>query len=319
MKKIKYPTRGSQKFVDLKTAYLNIFTTSELQTMENGWNDWKLRNNVTNIPETVVQLLVADVDALTDVYDRFVQLTQVQERVAENITSKKVRSKEYQELDKIFRYYQHYDSRIADFFCKHAVELSICSCYYCELAYVNIYQVVVGGRAKIHQHFDIDHYLPKTHCPILGLSLFNFVPSCQTCNSRIKSSRLIGSSKSDWANFSPVSETYGFEDNVKIRLRMHRGPNTTFKKNGEYYIHFRCKNSFRKPVDFFHLEERYEFHKPEAMRIKQLKAKYPLSAIRKIAQLLGCTEARVREDLFHVDFLKDNERCFAKLTSDMMK
>ena len=319
MKRIKYPQRSSREFDDLKTNYKAIYATHELQTMEDGWTNWKLRNNVTNIPETVEQLIVADVDALADVYDRFVQLTQVQEKVVNASTGEKKRSQEYKELDKIFRYYNHYDSRIAKFFHKYADELSICSCHYCELAYVNTYQVTVSGRAMVRQHFDVDHYLPKTHCPILGLSLFNFVPSCQVCNSRIKSDHVIGANKVEWAKFSPVSENYEFEDNVKIRLRMHRGPNTAFKEKTEYYIYFRCKNGFREPVNFFHLEERYEFHKPEAMRIKQLKARYPQSARRKIARLLGCTEARVREDLFHEHFLKDNERCFAKLTSDMLK
>ena len=319
MKRIKYPPRGSREFDDLKTNYKAIYAKHELQTMEDGWNDWKLRNNVNNIPETVEQLMVADVDALADVYDRFVQLTQVQEKVVNPTTGNEVRSQEYKELDNIFRYYQHYDSKIAKFFRKHADELNICSCHYCELAYVNTYQVIVSGRAKVHQHFDIEHYLPKTHCPILGLSLFNFVPSCQVCNSRIKSSRVIGANKVEWAKFSPVSENYEFEDNVKIRLRMHSVPDTTFKKKGEYYIYFRCKNRFRAPVNFFHLEERYEFHKLEAMRIKRLKARYPQSARRKIARLLGCTEARVLEDLFHEHFLKDNDRCFAKLTSDMLK
>lgn len=122
----------------------------------------------------------------------------------------------------------------------------------------------------------------------------------------------------EWIQFSPVGENYGFEDNVKIRLRMHRGPDTTFKKKGEYYIYFRCKNGFRKEVDFFHLEERYEFHKMEAMRLKQLKAQYSMSARRKIARLLGKTEAEVKEDLFHKKNLKDNHRCFSKLTADML-
>lgn len=318
MRRIKYPQRGTQEFDDIKDSYKAIFSAAELSDMETDWADWKSRYGVTTITETVEDLLVADVDVLSDVYDKFVNLGQVQERVP-NGNGNLERSIEYKELDDIFRYYHHYDTRIAKFFRDHAEELRICSCHYCELAYVNTYQVVVGRKAMVHQHFDVDHYLPKTHCPILGLSLFNFVPSCQVCNSRIKSSGLIGANKADWVKYSPVSESYGFEDNVKIRLRMHRGPDTTFKKKGEYYIYFRCKNGFRVTVDFFHLEERYEFHKPEAMRIKQLKAKYPQSARRKIARLLGITEGRVREDLFHVHFLKDNNRCFAKLTNDMMK
>ena len=143
MKRIKYPQRSSREFDDLKTNYKAIYATHELQPMEDGWNNWKLRNNVTNIPETVEQLIVADIDALADVYDRFVQLTQVREKVVNASTGKKERSQEYKELDKIFRYYKHYDSRIAKFFHKYADELSICSCHYCEFRRVGHQRIIV--------------------------------------------------------------------------------------------------------------------------------------------------------------------------------
>lgn len=318
MKRIKYPPRGSQEFDNLKAAYKAIYSVAELNSMQEDWDNWKTRYYVTNINETVEQLMLYDVAELADIYDRFTHLTQVCEKES-NKNGDQVRSKAYHELDAIFKYHRHYDKRIANFFRNHADKLSICSCHYCELAYINAYQVLVGKKAEKHQHFDLDHFFPKTHCPILGLSLFNFVPSCQVCNSRIKSSHEVATNTDDWVKFSPVSESYGFEDNVKIHLRMQQGPDTTFEKKGEYYIYFRCDDGFRTLVDFFHLEERYEFHKLEAMRIKKLKAKYPQSARRKIARLLGTSESMVKEDLFHENYLKNNDRCFAKLTSDMLQ
>ena len=317
MKKIKYPIRGSQEFDNLKNDYKSIYSVDELMTMQTNWDDWKTRHHVTTIPENVEELMSADVVALADVYERFVALPIPAKVMGAN--GRMVRSQDYKELDNIFKYTRGYDDRIAKFFNDKADKLGICSCYYCELAYVNTYQVIVGNTAVKHQHFDVDHYLPKTKCPIIGLSLFNFVPSCQVCNSRIKSSRLIGNTRIEWVKYSPVSDTYGFENNVKIRLRMHRGPDTQFRKKGEYYVYFRCKNGFRKSVDFFHLEERYEFHTMEAMRLKKLKTQYPQSARRKIARLLGVSETKVREDLFHEHYLKDNGRCFAKLTRDMLR
>ena len=317
MRKVDYPKRGTPKFDAIKTAYKQIYTTVELNRMQTEWANWKTRYGVTTIPETVEALMLADVDLLADVFERFSALPIPRTMAGPNGRSE--RSTAMTDLDAIFKYTQHYDTRIAKFFCEHAEELHISSCHYCELAYVNVYRVITGGKAASYQHFDVDHYLPKTKCPIIGLSLFNFIPSCQVCNSRIKSSRTVGTMMGEWIQFSPVGENYGFEDNVKIRLRMHRGPDTTFKKKGEYYIYFRCKNGFRKEVDFFHLEERYEFHKMEAMRLKQLKAQYPMSARRKIARLLGKTEAEVRENLFHKKYLKDNHRCFSKLTADMLR
>lgn len=317
MKRVDYPKRGTPKFDAIKSAYKQIYTTVELNRMQTEWVNWKTRYGVTTIPETVEILMLADVDVLADVYERFSALPIPRTMAGPN--GKDVRSTEMKDLDAIFKYTQHYDTRIAKFLCEHAEELHIGSCHYCELAYVNVYRVITGGKAASYQHFDVDHYLPKTKCPIIGLSLFNFVPSCQVCNSRIKLSRTVGNVKSEWIRFSPVDENYDFESQVTIRLRMHRGPDTSFKKKGEYYIYFRCKNGFRAEVDFFHLEERYEFHKMEAMRLKRLKAQYPQSARRKIAGMLGKTEVEVREDLFHKKYLKDNHRCFAKLTEDMLK
>ncbi len=317
MRKINYPKRGSSDFKTLTTAYLGIYSKKALTMMQKRWYNWKRKNGVNNIPETVRKLLTADVNVLADVYERFVALPIPSTLPGPN--GKDVRSDAYNELDGIFNYSDKYSSKIATFFCNHADDLNISSCHYCELAYVNTYDVIDGSDAKKHKHFDLDHFLPKSKCPILGLSLFNFVPSCQVCNSRIKSNNTIGADKLEWVQFSPVSETYNFDKDVTIRLRMHTGPDTKFRKKGEYYIYFRCKNNFDVPVKAFHLEERYEFHKIEAMRLRQLKAQYPLSARRKIAKLLGFSEAKVKEDIFHEKFLKENDRCFAKLTRDMLK
>ena len=306
----------SKDFNDLKTEYKNIFTSAELTDMQTKWENWKLKNSVTTIPETVEQLILADIPDLVNIYDRFrnlpIPLTVIDSK------GKNIRNPQFDSLDKIFKYKKKYDKKIANFFIEHAKDLGISTCHYCELAYVNTYQIISGHRAIMYQHFDIDHYLPKSLCPILGVSMFNFVPSCQVCNSRIKLSKVIGDKKSEWLEFSPTSENYSFDQDVKIRLRMHRGPDTTFRKKHEYYIYFRCKNGFRKLIDFFHLEERYEFHKIEALRIRSLKTRYPKSARHKIASLLDIKEAQVKEDLFHEKYLKKNKRCFSKLTRDML-
>lgn len=311
MKKIKYPDRTSGEFEQLKTDYKKLFTHDELTALQSRWDGWKSVHGVKSIPETIEQLMLADVNDLVDIYDRFIALP-----ISEK--SGRKRSIEYKELDEIFKYTRHFDDRIANFFNDHAKQLHITSCHYCELAFVNTYRLVTGASASTHRHFDLDHFLPKGKCPILGLSLFNFVPSCQVCNSRIKRERVVGTSKIQWSQFNPASDAYGFDNNVKIRLRMYKGPDTSFKNHAEYYIYFRCMNGYRSLVDFFHLEERYEFHKLEALRLKQLKERYPLSARRKIARLLSLPEAEVKEDLFHEHYLKENDRCFAKLTSDML-
>lgn len=58
--------------------------------------------------------------------------------------------------------------------------LNISVCPYCNRQYVTNY----GDNIKTTA--DLDHYYPKSKYPYLALSLYNFIPSCQICNSRMK-------------------------------------------------------------------------------------------------------------------------------------
>ena len=305
MKRIEYPERGSNEFKKLIAEYKAIFA-ADLPILEQRWLQWKQQNAhvVALFPQTVEELLIADVGVLAGVYACF-------ESLGFPLRLGHHRNPVLLTLDGIFDYTNKYSDAIADFFIDHAEQLHISSCYYCETAYINAYQ------ARKRQ-FDVDHFLPKEKCPILSLSLFNFVPSCQVCNSRIKLAKVIGDNIVDYEKFNPAGKDYAFDKKVKIRLRMKPGFKHNLNNPKAYYIYFCCKGDYWKVVNYFHLEERYEFHKLEALRIKRLKAQYPPSARRKIAKLLGFSETKVYEDLFHEHFLQNNNRCFAKLTSDML-
>jgi len=314
MKKIKYPAKGTSDYKKLVGDYTDIFF-ADLSDMENGWLDWKKAQGVElQFPETVADLLVADTTIIAGIYERFTSLG----IPAKDTANPNKRNPILKTLDGIFHYTRKYDSKIAAFFEDRASALGITSCHYCDLSYINVYTLKSSGSNQTRRHFDLDHFLPKSKCPIIALSLFNFVPSCQVCNSRIKLDNTIGTTKRQHDKFNPASDKYDFDKNVKICLRMNT-PSVSFSNPSDYYIHFSCHSSYDKVVGFFHLEERYEFHKVEAIRLKRLKSLYPKSAIRKIANLLHKSEYEVYEDLFHNKYLADNGRCFEKLTRDMLK
>lgn len=87
------------------------------------------------------------------------------------------------------------------------VKLEIRSCYYCEMAYVNTYTLIDkdNGNLVERRQFDLDHFLPKGKCPCVGLSLYNFVPSCQVCNSRIKLDNMPDVEYDEYEYISPTS------------------------------------------------------------------------------------------------------------------
>ena len=58
-------------------------------------------------------------------------------------------------------------------------KLSVDVCPYCNRQYIFGYEL----QDKKRNIAEIDHFKPKSHYPYLSCSLYNFVPSCHTCNS----------------------------------------------------------------------------------------------------------------------------------------
>lgn len=317
MKRIRYELlKKTGDETNFETGYRKLFQKAALKRKEDGWKDWRAKHDPAGtITETVEELLTADFHTLVDVYKRFLALG-----VPETETDAKgneVRSQALKDVDAIFNYTGYYDSKIAGFFIDWAEKLEIRSCYYCEMSYVNVYTIVEkknGAEVKKRQ-FDLDHFLPKAKCPCVGLSLYNFVPSCQICNSRIKLDNMPRVSVDEYEQISPTSDSADFDNNITVRLRMKpRGKSLLAVR----YIYLRAKRPYRQYVDFFRLSERYSFHKCEAERLKGLKARYPKSNIKKIAKLLGYREKEVEEDIFNMGYLKEKGRCFEKFTRDVL-
>lgn len=317
-----YRNLSHTEITELKDDYNKIFapylhnTTdkdgNEVRQLESQWTDWKNKYDPRHtITETAEELLTMDYRKLVDVYVRFQNL-----KIALKEPGKDERNHILKELDEIFKYTKCYDRMIADFFWRRSDMLKIHTCYYCDMAYINVYSCQnEDGKLKKMRQFDLDHYLPKALCPCLALSLFNFVPSCQVCNSRIKGDRLPTVDSEELKVLSPTSDSNDFSHNMAIRLRTRP---SVMESSFDRYIYFRTNPPYEKHVRFFHLDERYEFHKAEAMRLKRLKDRYPDSCIKKIASLLHRREASVKEDIFQMKYLKREGRCFQKLTEDIL-
>ena len=223
----------------------------------------------------------------------------------------------HDKLCKIFRYRGKNQSIISGFFKRHSIDLKINSCYYCETAYINTYSY----QNKKYSHFDLDHFFPQKKCPILALSLFNMIPSCPTCNQRLKRQEVLSKDVYENTLLSPSSEIYAFDNLVTI----HLVPTAKFfniqLQQKESLDRFKMKfvtktKSYQKVIKLFRLEERYEFHKSEALRLLRLKQNYPDSHIGMISHLLKRSRNATKEDFFCNKHL--NERLFEKLRHDII-
>lgn len=323
MKTLPYKGMSRSERLQLVRDYLRLFendikdsTDKDGKTipgLQTRWEEW-VRDHADGkgLPKKVVYLLVADFKRLSEVYDTFMGLG-FSQKVDKD--GGMVKNPILDDLETIFKYTKGYDGKIAQFFINRAERLGIKTCYYCEMAYVNIFSYWDNNANVTRRQFDLDHFLSKGLCPCLGLSLFNFVPSCQVCNSRIKLEKVPGSNKAEYVQFAPSSVEADFDNNIKVRLRF--GTNKDGLRGR--YIHLVSNSPYEKYVNFFHLEERYEFHKAEAVRLNRLKKRYPDANIRSIAHLLNYKSSVVKEDIFHLKYMREEGRCFEKMTRDILK
>ena len=63
------------------------------------------------------------------------------------------------------------------------LKLDLSVCPYCNRAFIN---TIYMGKSKGRSRADLDHFLPKALYPYFSMSIYNLVPSCNTCNSSFK-------------------------------------------------------------------------------------------------------------------------------------
>lgn len=174
-------------------------------------------------------------------------------------------------------------------------------------------------------HFDLDHVLDKGSCPIVALSLFNFVPSCQVCNEKLKRSKVLSNNIKDLCLYSPTCDDYKFDEKVSITVKPFTQTTSYVDNKDNYSIEFDCskEKKYEDEVKLFKLEDRYNYHKIEALRLMDLKQKYNESHIEEIASLIyGNNDAdsinHVKDDIFQYYFKQEYHRTFGKLYKDIL-
>lgn len=243
MKPIEYPSKGTKEFADLVNDYVSIFATDLADKvtkrgrkrlgLESKWKNWKRKYGCIRVlNNSVADLLTMDFEDLALFYEAFLRVC----------SKKRFTPKSLHDLQDIFKYTNKYDSKISAFFKRHADELKIYTCHYCDMAYINVY--TENGKGVAKSQFDIDHFLPKGKCPPVALSLFNFVPSCPVCNERIKRENLPNVNLNDLKFLSPSSFAFDLPKRIKVKLGHLTSPRKDF-------IYFVAKYPYDRYVDFF--------------------------------------------------------------------
>jgi len=176
--------------------------------------------------------------------------------------------------------------KIAHFF-EEKVEID--TCYFCNIEFINRFK---ASNGKFKNGFTLDHYIDKGKYPYLALSLYNLVPSCYTCNSKVKRVTEIEA-------LSPTSEHFDFDTKVKFRTFI-ANPNLQINTEEDFNLLLKefYSEEYEAYIKGFMLDERYEYHKYKVIEMINKRKAYPDSRIKELAKLTQKTEEEVKQDLF---------------------
>lgn len=131
-------------------------------------------------------------------------------------------------------------------------------CPYCNRNYINTRERTLGA--------EMDHFYNKKEYPMFSISLYNFIPSCSTCN-RIKNTKSLKinpylSTDTDKVKFeiTPDSESYKIEIKRELNGNFH-----TFELTED------MKNDY---IDVLKLDEAYRVHVIEVLEMINREKEY---------------------------------------------
>jgi len=198
-----------------------------------------------------------------------------------------------------------------------ASKLEINVCPYCNRNFTTSIGNKLNKKGKGTFLADFDHFFDKGKHPLFALSFYNLIPSCSTCNSRLKHSAITDLTK----NIHPYIE--GFSNDAKF----HYKPDSV----GSYKVIFDTsgcspdkKSKIEKNINLFKLEEIYSTHEDIVQDVINKKKAYSSNYYRELKSKfpgLIKTEKEFYRFAFgnYYDSKDFEKRPFAKLTRDIFE
>lgn len=180
------------------------------------------------------QLFVASGRELVRIYYSF----------KESVTSNTISGQDLQTLVKCFPYTNHRD-KIDRFIVQHMEHSSATTCVYCDAALVS-FKPTAFQSTDGNDSYEWDHYLDKSDCPIVAMSLYNLVPVCHRCNHK-KRSIIFGNSIRQTYLLSPMNRRYDFIHGVYFGIEMPKEQILKIK-NIQQFKPFAIKESYISPI-----------------------------------------------------------------------
>lgn len=355
MRKINYPS--SEKFIE--EYYKSFFKNNSENTLRNGIKTEDINNHLKKIfingDYTFKDIINADLDKLLEInnciehyiqiyvkkeillqytdeeekkfinqffrnrIDKKTKVSALNER-KNNARRKNIKSKIDLALCDVILFkgmpYESLSNEISAFFMNKSKDLKIKTCFYCNIDFVNTY---IGKDGKRKNQYTLDHVLPKGKYPYFSLSLFNLVPSCYTCNSKLKKEKEFTINDS-LILLSPTSKKYFFDQKIKFDLKINlQNEDIDLNSIKPSLINMNGHKGLDEFIDIFQLKGRYDFHSNIAQEMVDKRKKYSDTQINEIAKILSASENQVKKDIFGKELYEETNAPFEKYKNDIGK
>jgi hypothetical protein len=194
-----------------------------------------------------------------------------------------------------------------------AKNLDIPTCVYCNRIYTKT--VISNGGKKITRP-TFDHWFAKSKFPILSLSFYNLIPSCNVCNSSVKGSDLFDLK----THFHPYYQSKINDEKINFKFSYDHVDYSTFKFKIEN------KNNFSKnSTDAFKLKDIYETHEDELIDLRKLRDVYSDKYLQMLKNNILKSTPVSDEEIYrlafgtHIDESKFDRRPLSKMKKDILE
>ena len=226
-------------------------------------------------------------------------------------------------LKEIFKYSLLYEEKADWNRHKIMTTLDISVCPYCQRQYITKYNL---EKIKLTTG-DLDHFYSKSEYPFLALSLYNFIPSCNICNSKMK-----GSKKTYNKKTKEEKIIYPYKDDFKGKFTSNRELLENLLSAKEVKVKIETEDlKSENTVEMFKLNEVYEttHNKYLINMLDNIKNK-PTAYLESIAELFSTEKAKESEKekikdklrelvLEPYKFKSNNGEPLGKLTKDILE
>ena len=198
-------------------------------------------------------------------------------------------------------------------------------CPYCQRNYISSYEENNDEKTTA----DLDHFYPKSLYPFLALSLYNFIPSCQICNSRFKGNKDTRDSIYPYEEgFDELGVKFKTSEEVIVKILEERYSDFSVKINYENLKDEKNKEKVKKSIKNLRLDKVYEkSHNQYIQNLLYNIEKYPENYLENCVEMFESNVDKKKQlEEYFKDIVKEpyrkrieNGEPLAKLTKDILE